>query len=127
MRLQPFVSADGVAFDTTPAQLAARFGPPLRRERNAVALNAWDYGHTVFRFQDHGRLEEITSRSPVLHLGDVAVPFAALGGFVRSQDAGCFERAGFVVSPRFGLAFAPADPDWVTALARHCLDSWRAL
>ena len=29
--------------------------------------------------------------------------------------------------PRFGLAFVPADPDWVTALARHCIPTWRAL
>ena len=36
-------------------------------------------------------------------------------------------RAGFVVSPRFGLAFDPGEPSWVTALARHCLPQWEAL
>jgi hypothetical protein len=38
-----------------------------------------------------------------------------------------FECAGFLVSPRYGLAFVPAEPDWATALAAHCLPAWRAL
>ena len=38
-----------------------------------------------------------------------------------------FVRAGFLVSPRFGLAFVPDQPDWVTALAAHCIGAWRAL
>ena len=46
---------------------------------------------------------------------------------LRAHDGQVFERAGFVVSPRFGLAFVPAEPDWVTALAAHCVDTWRAL
>jgi hypothetical protein len=81
----------------------------------------------VFRFQAGGRLEEVTQRVPVLHLGALAVPFRALGAFVRAQDEDAFERAGFVVSPRLGLAFVPAEPDWVTALALHCMPAWCAL
>jgi hypothetical protein len=34
---------------------------------------------------------------------------------------------GFIVSPKFGLAFDPDDAPWVTALAEHCIDTWRAL
>ena len=46
---------------------------------------------------------------------------------VRTHDARAFERGGFLVSPRLGLAFVPTEPDWVTALAAHCLDTWRQL
>lgn len=127
MQLTPFVEVDGVAFDISPEALVQRLGAPLRIERNNVELTAYDYGDRVFRFQDGGRLEEVTQRAPVLHLGAVAIPFAALGGFVQAQDDAAFERAGFLVSPRFGLACVPGDPDWVTALARHCLPTWRAL
>lgn len=127
MKLEPYVRVDDTAFTTTPEQLLARLGPPRRRGRNDVQLDELDYGHTVYRFQDSGRLEEVTQRTPVLHLEQLAVPFAALAGFIRSQDPEAFERAGFLVSQRYGLAFVPREPDWVTALAAHCIPTWRAL
>jgi hypothetical protein len=127
MRLTPFVRVDDIAFSITPAMLLRRLGPPQRRAVNEVGLEAFDYGRVVFRFQAGGRLEEVTQRVPVLHLGALAVPFRALGAFVRAQDEDAFERAGFVVSPRLGLAFVPAEPDWVTALALHCMPAWCAL
>ncbi len=125
--LTPFQAFDGIPFSLSADDLIADLGLPEHRQRNAAELTEFDYGHSVFRFQDGGRLEEITKRTPVLLLGTVAVPFAALGGFVRAQDAGAFERAGFLVSPLYGLAFVPDEPDWVTALARHCLPTWRAM
>jgi len=126
-RLAPYEAFGDVPFAFGVEDLVARFGPPNRHARNEVALNEYDYGHSVFRFQDSGRLEEITRRAPVLQIGSIAIPFAALEAFVREQDADSFERAGFVVSPLYGLAFVPAEPDWVTALARHCIPTWRAL
>lgn len=125
--LTPFHAFDGIPFSLGIEELIADLGLPDRCRRNAVALNEYDYGHSVFRFQDNGRLEEITKRTPVLQLGAVLVPFVRLGDFVRRQDGDAFERAGFLVSPRYGLAFVPDEPDWVTALARHCLPTWRDL
>ncbi len=127
MKLLPFERVDDIPFTITRDQLLVRLGRPARSRRNDVELDELDYGHVVYRFQDSGRLEEVTRRAPVLHLGPVAVPFAALEGFLRSQDPALFERAGFLVSPRYGLAFVPRDPDWVTALAAHCIPTWRAL
>ena len=125
--LTPFLAFDGIPFSLDLEQLIAEHGLPDRCRRNAAALNEYDYGHSVYRFQDGGRLEEITKRTPVLQIGAVAVPFTALGDFVRRQDDTAFERAGFLVSPLYGLAFVPDEPDWVTALARHCIPTWRAL
>ena len=132
MRLEPYLRVDDTPFSARRADIEGVRGLPQRIESNAVGLTALDYGHVVFRFQDStGRLEEVTRRAPVLYLlrGDsvVDVPFAALAGYVRTHDARAFERGGFLVSPRLGLAFVPTEPDWVTALAAHCLDTWRQL
>lgn len=127
MRLQPFVQVGELAFTLAADEIRRRWGAPLREGRNAVALNELDYGHAVLRFQDNGRLEEITLQVPVLDLGTVAVPFASLQGFVQHHDEGWFQRAGFTISPRFGLAFDAREPHWITFLAAHCLDEWRKL
>jgi hypothetical protein len=127
MRLTPFRAVDGVLFTASPEDVLRSHGTPSRRHRNGIGLTEYDYGSVVFRFQDSGRLEEVTAQAPVLHLGPVAVPFDALEGFVRAHDPSAFDRAGFLVSPVFGLAFSPDVPAWVTALAAHCIAEWRAL
>ena len=127
MRLDPYVQVDGTPFTVSAADVQRARGKPWRSGRNGVGLDEMDYGDVVYRFQDSGRLEEITLQAEVLTLGNVAVPFAALAAFIRGQDPEAFERAGFLVSPAFGLAFDPKEPFWVTALARHCIPEWKAL
>ncbi|MDY0107036.1 MAG: hypothetical protein RBS27_10205 [Giesbergeria sp.] len=127
MHLDPFTRVDGIPFTATRADILRAHGQPLSETRNDVGLSALDYGAVVYRFQDSGRLEEVTARAEVLHLGTVAIPFRDLAVFVRTYDAAAFERAGFLVSPLYGLAFVPAEPCWVMALARHCLAEWEAL
>lgn len=125
MHLDPFVAVDGLPFTTTPQQLRERLGAPQSETRSTIELNELDYGDVVYRFQDSGRLEEVTRQARVVHLGPVAVPFAALEAFVTANDPDHFERAGFIVSPRYGLAFMPTPSCWVTALAAHCIGTWR--
>ena len=127
MHLQPFVRVDETLFSDSEQDIVARKGEPKKRLRNSVQLNELDYGDVVFRFQDCGRLEEVTKLAPVVFVNGQPMLFPALAGFVRRNDADVFERGGFLVSPAFGLAFDPHDPSWVTALARHCIDTWRAL
>jgi hypothetical protein len=127
MKLDPYVRVDETSFSATNADIIRLNGEPLRKGRNHVALNELDYGHVIYRFQDSGRLEEVSKEALVVHFETVAVPFEALASFIREHDLNAFERAGFVVSPMLGLAFDPADPYWVTAIAKHCVRSWRAL
>ena len=132
MRLQPFHQVDDTPFSARRADVERARGAPMRIDHDPIGLTALDYGDVVYRFQDGtGRLEEVTRRAPMLYLvlpGGVAdVPFGALAAFVRSHDDDVFTRAGFLVSPRMGLAFVPAEPDWVTALAPHCIASWRGI
>lgn len=127
MRLDPYLSFAGYAFSLQRDDVLKQRGTPLRAQRNEIGLNELDYGDVVLRFQDSGRLEEITVAAPVLHLGTVAVPFESLQSFVTQQDPRAFWRFRFLVSPALGLAFDPSQPAWVTALARHCLPQWEAL
>jgi hypothetical protein len=127
MRLHPFLQVDDMLFTASRDDVVRARGQPRWTRRNDVGLNELDYGSVVFRFQDSGRLEEVTQQASVLTLDKVAVPFASLDQFVHDQDEMSFERAGFIVSPTYGLAFDPSCPCWVTALAAHCIDSWRVL
>lgn len=127
MTLQPFEQVDTTPFTASADDIRRARGEPWHAQRNDVGLNEMDYGDVVYRFQDNGRLEEVTLQARVVRLGTVVVPFERLADFIRSQDADAFERAGFVISPAYGLAFDPSEPYWVTALARHCLPQWRAL
>ena len=127
MHLQPFVRVDETLFSDSEQDIVARKGEPKKRLRNSVQLNELDYGDVVFRFQDCGRLEEVTKLAPVVFVDGQLVLFPSLAGFVRGNDPDAFERGGFLVSPAFGLAFDPYAPSWVTALARHCIDTWREL
>lgn len=127
MKLQPFVRVDDTPFSASREEVLRMRGEPMRTCRNDIGLHELDYDSVVYRFQDGGRLEEITLRAPVVNIGNLSVPFTALASFVRATDPSAFERAGFLVTPMFGLAFDPDEPFWVTALAAHCLDAWRAL
>jgi hypothetical protein len=127
MKLHSFIQVDDTPFSASSTEIRRSRGEPWRSQRNGIGLNELDYGDVIYRFQDCGRLEEVTMQAEVVTLGNVAVRFAALAGFIRSQDPEAFERAGFLVSPGFGLAFDPAEPFWVTALARHCIPQWHAL
>jgi hypothetical protein len=127
VKLQPYQHVDEVSFAVSRAELVRARGEPMSTGRNDVGLDELDYGDVVYRFQDSGRLEEVTLEAKVLMLGNVAIPFGRLAAFVRAQDPEVFERAGFVVSPGFGLAFDPDEPFWITALARHCIPEWLAL
>jgi hypothetical protein len=127
MKLEPYVQVDGTPFSATAQDIESARGKPWRTGRNSVELNEMNYGDVVYRFQDCGRLEEITRDAPVLAIGNVSIPFESLAEFVRTHDPEAFMRARFVVSPLYGIAFDPFEPSWVTALARHCIGEWRAL
>jgi hypothetical protein len=127
MWIEPFVSIDGNSFAITRDEVLRARGLPAHQCRNEIGLNELDYTNVVFRFQDCGRLEEVTAQAPVLNFGSVAVPFANLESFILGQDPAAFRRARFLVSPAFGLAFDPSEPCWVTALAKHCIPQWEAL
>jgi hypothetical protein len=127
MNLDPFVRVDETPFSASREEIVKTRGQPRTTCRNDIGLHELDYESVVYRFQDCGRLEEITLKAPVVNIGNLSVPFAALASFVRITDSTVFEKAGFLISPKFGIAFVPDEPFWVTALAAHCIDAWREI
>lgn len=127
MNLDPFTRVDDIPFSASKEEVVRLRGTPQTTGRNGVGLDELDYGPVIYRFQACGRLEEITMQAPIMIIGSRSIAFDALSSFVRATDESCFERARFLVTPRFGFAFDPQEPFWVTALAAHCLDEWRRL
>src|SRR5438128_8557154 len=117
MNLDPFVRVDETLFSASREEIVKVRGEPRSTCRNSIGLNELDYESIVYRFQDCGRLEEITLQAPVVNIGNLSVPFAALASFIRTTDSTAFEKVGFLVSPKLGIAFDPDEPFWVTALA----------
>ena len=73
MNLEPFVSVDGIPFSVSREEIMKMRGQPASSGRNGVGLNELDYQSMVFRFQDSGRLEEITLQAPcLLYTSDAA-------------------------------------------------------
>jgi hypothetical protein len=127
MNLDPFIRVDGTLFSVSKEEILKVRGEPRSACRNDIGLHELDYESVIYRFQDCGRLEEVTQKAPLVNIGNVSVPFAVLASFVRTTDSSAFEKAGFLVSPKFGIAFDPDEPFWVTALAAHCIDAWREI
>jgi hypothetical protein len=127
MHLVPFEQLDDLPFSLTAEAVRARLGTPRRAGRNNVELDEMDYGGVVFRFQDNGRLEEISCARRCC----IWAPW-------RCRSPTCPRLSG----PRMrlvrtrGLSGQPAlrpglragqRGAWITALARHCLPQWEAL
>ena len=102
MKLDPYVQVGDTPFTASREDLLRARGEPWRAQRNGVGLNEMDYGDVVYRFQDCGRLEEITLQAEVVHIGKVAVP----------------EGAGYGLSPYFRVSFATSLDKLVEACRR---------
>lgn len=128
MNFVPYQLFGETCFDATEADVLRQLGTPRSHQLLPIGLLELDHGDVVHRFQTStGRLEEITRPAPLLWLDGQMLLFPQLVAHVRAHDATAFERGGFLVSPRYGLAFVPGQPSWVTALAVHCIDTWRRM
>lgn len=124
MKIEPFAALGEITFGSDQATVVARLGEPQRTSTSRTGEFELHYPRIVVRLAK-GRVVEATADSKAIQLGGAEVPFQTLSAFVRAQDQGVFERTGFVVSPKYGIAFDPAFPCWVTAFPRERLASWQ--
>ena len=127
MKLSPYSHVGNVTFGIGPDALVQVAGQPHSQRSNRASETELDYGSIVYRFDSNSTLVEITADSPALELDGYLIPFPLLAGYVREHDQSAFERVGFLVSPRFGIAHDPDCPSWVTAFPEESLDRWRAI
>ena len=59
--------------------------------------------------------------------GVIDLPIKVVAAFVYAHDGTVLECAGFAVSPCHGLVFVLAEPDSVTALAAHSIETCRRM
>lgn len=127
MKVSPFTQVGSITFGIDPGTLAGLIGQPRSERVNRDGRIELDYGAAVYRFDASSTLVEITADAPTLELDGHLVPFANLPSYLQEHDESAFTRAGFSVSPRFGIAFDPHFPSWVTAFPEKSLDIWRAI
>jgi hypothetical protein len=127
VKVSPFTQVENIKFGIGLGTLAGLIGHPRSQRVNRAGQMEVDCGSTVYRFDAASTLVEITANAPTLELDGHLIPFAVLANYVREHDQSAFERVGFLVSPRFGIAHDPDCPSWVTAFPEQSLHTWRAI
>ena len=127
MKIKQFKSVDGIGLDISQSELIKLKGEPVRVEVNSVGLTECDYENSIFRFDSNDDLNELTVNALTLEIDGEAIQFDELLDFIKANDHEFFERYGFIVSPKFGVAFDPEFPCWVTVLAKVGLIGWQEI
>jgi len=127
MKFIPLRQFGDIGFGAAADTLISLKGKPKRTRVKRSGLTELDYGSIFYRFSQDSRLVEVTANAPTIELSAVLVPFSLLANYFREHDQLYFERCGFLVSPRFGIAHDPDFPSWVTAFPASSIDLWRGV
>ncbi|MBC3833297.1 hypothetical protein H8K33_17435 [Undibacterium amnicola] len=127
MNVVAYKSVGLVSFGIGRADLVNLLGAPESEEKSRIWAFELRYPAGVYRFDSVGQLKEISVDVPVFEVDGESILFENLRTFLEQRDKEIFERVGFLVSPRFGLAFDHYFPSWVTAFPREELQLWRSI
>ena len=122
---RPYKSINEIPFDSPESEVIERFGSPVRTGVNSIGLKELDYGESIYRIDSSGKLVEVTVNLEKLALDSEVVQFCDLEGYLTKNDAGMFNKFGFLVSPKFGFAFDPDQKHWITFFRESGLEDWR--
>ena len=126
MKVIPYQSVNAIEFLATKSSVLSRLGQPAKQGLSRTGNIELNYKQITFRFsQKTLEFIEATANAPVIFLENVAVEFEVLQRFLEAHDPTSFSVVGFYVSPRFGIAFDPNQPSFVTAFPESELFSWR--
>ena len=125
MKIEPYKKVGEVSLEVREGELLRDLGDPNSKSTNSIGLVEFDFGSRVFRFDPSGALDEVTIESEVVELESASIAFKYLAARLKAEDAGVFEKYGFIVSPKFGLAFDPEHSPWVTVLTKKGLAAWQ--
>jgi hypothetical protein len=134
MRVIPYISIADIPFGCTEEVVISTCGVPHRREIDRLERLELVYESQTFRLAgDTGKLVEVTACSEYFEIDNCKMPnskrnevaFVELGYAVARLDQDSFLAHGFFVSPRFGIAFDPHFPPYLTIFARSELYAWQ--
>ncbi len=125
MVIVPFLEIDGISLDTSSRAVREIKGQPNSIKTNSLGLTEFDFGSYVYRFDKEDRLHEVTLIAPSIKLAGVSVAFEQLGKYVKQTDNNLFDKYGFIVSPKLGIAFDPEHSPFLTVLTKLGLQGWK--
>jgi hypothetical protein len=127
MKIEPFKSLEDIPLNLTVESLIERLGKPQKKEVNRVNLTEFHYGDRIWRFSDSTDLNEVTVYAPAVSIDQIETPFEGLKKRIKEDDSCAFERYGFVISPKYGVAFDPVHAPWLTVLTTNGLLKWEEI
>ncbi len=128
MRFTPYKEVLGICFGTLEATIIEIHGKPERVGENRLGSKELIFPDKIFRLRpSDGALHEITIDSEYFQLEGREIGFADLGFFVAKHDLNSFEASGFVVSPKYGIAFDSHHNYFLTIFCEADLKEWEKL
>ena len=118
----------GICFGSLEATIIEIHGKPERDGENRLGSKELIFPDKIFRLRpSDGGLHEVTLDSEYFQLEGREIGFADLGFFVAKHDLNSFEASGFVVSPKYGIAFDSHDNQFLTIFCEADLMEWEKL
>lgn len=124
MKLIPNVSINGILYGASRDDVMVLLGNPIKEivtKRNEIELQ---YPNSRYRF-DTDRLVEVTVNTEAIEIEERTVRFKDLEEFLKGADPEVFDRAGFIVSPRYALSFDSDFPCWITVYPNERTELWK--
>lgn len=126
MKIIPFKKVIDVSFGDSKVDIISKHGKAERESENSVESKELVYSDKIFRFRHEAEtLHEVTLNSEYFDLDGREIGFAGLGFFIAKNDTSSFKTNGFLVSPKYGLAFDPHDKYFLTVFCQADLERWR--
>lgn len=134
MRVIPYISFADIPFGSNEEAVISMCGSADRRGIDRLGRLELKYASQTFRLSGDARvLVEVTACSEYFEIENCTLPnskrpeiaFVELGYAVAKLDQDSFLAHGFIVSPRFGIAFDPHGPPYLTVFARSELSAWK--
>ena len=127
MNIEPYISVDGISFDYSKDKVVTLLGEPTRIKTNRLKLEEYDYQSQVFRFNQQSQMQEVTIHAEKLKISGECFEFGELENLLKQRDVETFDCYGFLVSPKFGIAFDPTHNPWVTVFSEEGLVQWKKI
>ena len=119
MHFEPFERVGGIPFDASTEHVESQLGCPETTRTNRLGQLEFDYGESIFRFDNSSLLCEVTGHWTELSIGELSIPRKLLRNYIRKTDPLSEEVSGFTVGPSLGIAY---DDGWITLFRRGSWD-----